>query len=207
MTVQARHHFIISPAFKLLTRFLIKKHFDKVYVEGSYEDTGHPILLIANHSSWWDGFWIMYLNLTDMHRKVYFMMLEKELQKYWFFKYTGGYPIKKKTRNTLETINYTLNLLKERKNMVFMFPQGKLNSMHDRNMVFEQGAQKIIEKSSPDLQIHCVVFLTDYFSKPKPSLYIYRKSYTAAYVKQHSLQETYASLYDCALKKQITKNL
>ena len=67
--IKAKHHFVIYPLFKWLTRLLVKRNFKKIVVEGKFEDNGNSILVIANHISWWDGFWAEYLNIRVFHRK------------------------------------------------------------------------------------------------------------------------------------------
>ena len=72
-------------------------------------------------------------------------MLEEQLKKNWFFQYTGGYSIKKSTRSVVESLNYTAELLENNKNLVLMFPQGKIQSMHRSEFVFEKGIERILK--------------------------------------------------------------
>jgi hypothetical protein len=53
------------------------------------------------------------------------MMLEDQLKRYWFFKYTGGFSVKKKSKSITETLNYTQELLSDGKNLVLIFPHGQ----------------------------------------------------------------------------------
>ena len=59
--LRSKHHFFIYPFFQHYTRWLLKRHFRAVTIEGSFADQGKPVLLIGNHIGWWDGFWAMYL--------------------------------------------------------------------------------------------------------------------------------------------------
>ena len=96
--IHAKHHPVIYPIFRGLTRFLLHRHFNNINIEGKIKNSNKAILLIANHISWWDGFWMMQLNLKQGHHKFHFMMLEEQLKKHWYFKYTGGFSIKKKNK-------------------------------------------------------------------------------------------------------------
>lgn len=203
--IKAKHHFVIYPVFIWLTRLLIKRHFRKIVIEGEFEDNGNPVLVIANHMSWWDGFWIMYLNLKILHRKVYFMMLEERLKKHWYFQFTGGYSVKKKSRSIIESLDYTLELLNNSNNMVFLFPQGEITSLYNTTIDFEKGIQRIIERSSPDLQVIFMVNLPDYFSDSNPSVFIYIKSYPAGYLKNGAAESEFREFYDHALQTQKIK--
>ncbi len=202
--IESKHHFVIYPMFKNLTRFLLKKNFSKIETDGVFEDKGTPVLVIANHISWWDGFWIMYINLQIIHRKFHFMMLEEQLKKHWYFRYSGAYSIRKKSRGTIESLNYTTGLLNDSSNMVLMFPQGIINSLYNSDIRFEQGIQRIIEKSRDDLQVLFIAIFPDYLSKPKPCLFIYLKPFYAKYFKQRSVESEYRYFYKNSLNKQKT---
>jgi len=54
--IKAKHHPVIYPIFKWLSRFLIKRNFNTVQIETDYIENDCPVLLVANHISWWDGF-------------------------------------------------------------------------------------------------------------------------------------------------------
>jgi len=65
--LRSKHHFFIYPFFQHYTRWLLKRHFRRVTIEGSFDDQGKPLLLIGNHIGWWDGFWAMYLKLKVLN--------------------------------------------------------------------------------------------------------------------------------------------
>src|SRR4030042_3728021 len=113
MILKAHHHPIVYPFFKWLTLWKVSRKFRKVNISGNFHNKDLPLLLIANHVSWWDGFWVSYLNLKLFRRKFHFMMDEEQLAMYPFFKKTGGYSIKKGNRSILESIQYTVELLKD----------------------------------------------------------------------------------------------
>jgi 1-acyl-sn-glycerol-3-phosphate acyltransferase len=203
--IKAKHHRVVYPLFKLLTRYLLKKNFNQVHIEGDFKDNGTPVLVIANHISWWDGFWMMYLNLKVIHKKFHFMMLEEQLKKHWYFQYSGAYSVKKKSRSSLESIRYTTNLLKDNGNMVFIFPQGRINSMYNGTIQFEKGAQWMLENSNQELQVMLVANFVDYFSCAKPHVFMYTKTLLSQDLKQHSIEHEYNTFYNQVLNQQKTK--
>ena len=205
MILKAKHHFIIYPMFKWLTMFLLKKRFSQVQIMGDYEVTKRPVLVIANHISWWDGFWIMYLNLKMLHRRFHFMMLAEQLKKHWYFQFSGAYSVKKGSRSVIESLNYTNELLKDPGNMVFMFPQGEIKSIYNDHIKFERGIQRVIRKSSDDVQVVFVANLVDYFSNPKPGLFMYIQTYSAKKIKLNDLEMEYGLFYQKSLKTQKSK--
>lgn len=196
---------VVYPLFKWLTTFLIRRHFRKVVLNGTYADQGNPILIVANHVSWWDGFWIVYLNKMVLHRKFHFMMQEEQLRKYWYFRYSGAYSIKKGTRSVLESLDYTVNILQKSKNMVFIFPQGAIGSMYNDHIKFESGIERIIRKAPANLEVLFVANFVDYFSHPKPDLFIYFASHKWSSAAEYSIETAYTAFYNSVLQLQKIK--
>jgi hypothetical protein len=203
--IKAKHHTFIYPMFKWLSGWLIKRNFYKVYINGTFVDNGNAVLVIANHVSWWDGFWLMLLNLKVFNRKFHFMMLEEQLKKHWYFQYSGGFSIKKNSRSTLESLQYTIELLQNPQNFVLMFTQGEINSIYNDNIVFKKGIEKIIKSIPPETQIIFVANLIDYFSNSKPSLYINYKCLLAKDFQTTNLQKEYNTFYAEVINNQKIK--
>jgi len=174
---------------------MMHRNFHTVVINGQFVDNGTAVLVIANHVSWWDGFWVEYLNQQILHRRFHFMMLEDQLKKHWYFQFTGGFSVKKQSRSVIESLQYCIELLKQPANLVLMFPQGKIHSMHNHNFRFEKGIEKIVSEISPDTQILLVVNLIDYLSAPKPSLYIYFKSLTAKDITISDVESEYQKFF------------
>ncbi|MGK9476317.1 lysophospholipid acyltransferase family protein [Melioribacter sp. OK-6-Me] len=203
--LKSKHHFFIYPMFKVLTRILIKMNFKDVFIQGDYINSGKSLLILANHVSWWDGFFIMYLNQKLLKRKFHFMMLEEQLKKHWYFQYSGGFSVKKKSRSVLETIDYAAKLLSCNENMVLLFPQGEINSIYNTNIKFERGVEYILKKCPDNVNILFVVNLIDYFSNRKPSLYMFIKTCKITYKDVSILESEYNKFYTEAIYKHITQ--
>lgn len=174
---------------------MISRNFNTVAINGQFSDNKTAVLVIANHVSWWDGFWVEYLNQQILHRRFHFMMLEDQLKKHWYFQFTGGFSVKKQSRSIINSLQYSIELLKHPANLVLMFPQGKIHSMHNHNFRFEKGIEKIVSEISPDTQILLVANLIDYFSAPKPGLYIYFKSLTAKDIVASGIETEYQKFF------------
>ena len=191
--------------FKWLSRFLIKRNFNSVTIDGRFVDNGSSVLIIANHVSWWDGFWIEYLNSKICNRKFHFMMLEDQLKKHWYFQYSGGYSIKKKSRSIIDSISYSVELLKQPGNLVLMFPQGQIHSLYQNKIVFEKGIERIVQNTTSDTQIMFVVNLVDYLSDSKPNLFIYLKVFDAKDFHQTNIETAYNKFYEQVMNIQKVK--
>lgn len=131
------------------------------------------------------------------------MMLEEQLEKFWFFKYTGGYPVRKKTRSIIDTINYTVELLNCRDNIVMLFPQGKIESLYNDSIDFEKGIGHIVSRTSGNAQVLFVVNLVDYFSRVKPSLYVYLREWIMENSESEDIKKAYNRFYEQCISEQI----
>jgi 1-acyl-sn-glycerol-3-phosphate acyltransferase len=205
MIIKARHHPIVHSFFKLYVPYIIRRNFHEVNISGDYQEKNKPILIIANHISWWDGFWTVYLILYLFHRKFHFMMQEDQLRKIRFFSLTGGFSIKKGSRSILESIKYTIELLSDNRNLVLLFPQGKINSLYSQSFHFEKGLERIIKEVNGKVQIFFQANLIDYFSHKKPSLFIYLKECEKLNIDIVSVQEEYSAFYAACVEENIKK--
>lgn len=177
MILKASHHPVIYPFFRFYTKWKISRNFHGVIIKGEIHDMSKPVLLISNHFSWWDGFWVMYLNMKIFRRKFWFMMQEENLRKHIFFNKTGGYSVKKGTRSIIETLDYTAELLKDEKNLVLIFPQGEIQPMRTEKVSFEKGIFHILNRAGQYIHIIFLVNIIEYYSNPLPTLYMHIKEY------------------------------
>lgn len=202
MILKAKHNFIIYNFFKAYMLYKLKKNFSKIEIIGEFESKKLPLLVVSNHISWWDGFWIEYLNLKIFKKKLHFMMLENQLKRYWYFNYCGGYSIKPNSKSIIESLNYTCELLKSSNNLVLMFPQGEIFSIYQNKILFKKGIEKIIKKIQNPIQTILVTNMIDYFSNPKPTLFIYFKEVTSSPLDNINIEKCYQEFYDQCLDNQ-----
>ncbi len=206
MILKARHHFIIYPFFKFYSGWIIRRHFGQIEFTGKFEDRNLPVLLLANHFSWWDGFFALFLNKDIFRRKFHFMMLEEQLRKFPYFNASGGFSVRKGTRSALESINYTAELLKDQNNLVLLFPQGKIESSYKTSFDFESGIGRITDKTKCPIQIIFMANLIDYFSDRKPGLFIYISEYKEGKMDTLSIQEAYNSFFKECIAANLLKS-
>jgi 1-acyl-sn-glycerol-3-phosphate acyltransferase len=116
---------IFTPYLKRLYR----SHFHRLRLLGEAppQDPEVPLLIVPNHNTWWDGFFVYTLNKELLHRRLYMMMLAEQLSRYRFFSRLGAYGINPGSRSSvLQSIDYTCDLLKQPDTAVCLFPQGDL---------------------------------------------------------------------------------
>lgn len=197
MIIKAKHNFFIDSFFRFFVIWKMKRSFHSFIIERKVEDKKLPVLLICNHISWWDGLWTLHINQQLFHRKYHFMMLEEQLNINWFFKYTGGFSIRKNSKSVIESLDYTAELLTNKNNMVLIFPQGEIGSMHDTTFIFGKGVSKILQRAKNEIQTIFVANFIDYHSNVKPTLHAYMENYSGS-AKISEIQESYNSFYkDC----------
>lgn len=202
MIIKAKH--TIIPAFKLYTLWKLRSRFRNVRIIGEFKDRDLPVLLISNHISWWDGFWVMYLNMKVLKRKFHFMMLESQLRIHRISNHCGGYSVNKKAKSIIESLKYTCELLNNPKNLTLIFPQGEIQSLHNQHFEFGNGVEWILKDRGGKVQILFIANLVDYFSSPKPSVNIYIKEYEDLIYTTENLQNQYNVFYKNCVENQKT---
>jgi len=204
LILKAKHNAVIYPFFKWFIRFKINRNFNPVKITSEIIEKNLPVLLITNHNSWWDGLWVEYVNQQIFKRKYHFMMLEEQLRKFWFFNYTGGFSVRKNSKSIIETLDYTRQLLTNKNNLVLMYPQGEIQSMHEPVFKFERGLEHILKKIENPVQVVFMVSLVDYFSNPKPGLFLYLKEFDGMDFKTETILLKFNKFYaDCVEKQKL----
>ncbi len=154
----------------------MRKYFDRVHfrMRGSYpeEQRGLPLIICANHSSWWDGYVAVlverYLNVDG-----YLMMEEAQLRRYFFFTWAGCFSVDRhNARSAMESVQYAAHLLKQRPGrMVWLFPQGEIQPNDFRPLTFFSGAAHIARLTSPSLLCPLAIRI-EHLAEQRPDLFI-----------------------------------
>ena len=203
MILKAQHHTIVYPFFRWFSCWYTQLHFHQVIIKGDYDNQGKGVLLVANHISWWDGFWAVYLNETVFKRKFHFMMLYEQLKKHWYFNLSGGFSVQKQAKSIIESLNYAVQLVTNPRHIVLLFPQGEIQSIYTQTIEFQKGTEYIIRKAgSQNLQLIWMVSLVDYGSNPKPTLTLYFKEYNPEEATTEELQQAYNDFYQDCINEQ-----
>lgn len=171
--IAPRHNFIHE---KLLTWFInwqLKRNFHQVNFSGVLQNKDKAALVIGNHISWWDGFWMHYTNQAIWGKKFHVVMLENELQKYSFFNKCGAFSINPGHVSVRETLQTIINLLNDPDNLVLFYPEGQIYSSGRFPKKFFPGIRYLLNHLPEQAQVVYSVCLTDYFSHKKPELSVY----------------------------------
>jgi 1-acyl-sn-glycerol-3-phosphate acyltransferase len=151
--------------FHIYVMRLMKRHFHAFHLFGDLPqpDPNLPLLLVPNHSNWWDGFFVYLLNDQILKRNLYLMMLDRQLAKYKFFARIGAFGITPGDKeNVQESLNYSFELLQLKNVMITMFPQGVLLPWGKRPLNFKKGIESIIQLYKKPINILPLAIRSEY---------------------------------------------
>lgn len=149
--LEARKSVWCERIFAVYNSNLIKRRFNSLQVSGldflTARDKNLPLIIYANHSSWWDGL-VAFQISREIKLDSFLMMEEKQLRKLRFFRKLGAFSvIREKPREAAKSIHYAADILQEKSNRaVWIFPQGEILPNDIRPLRFYNGLTKIIEK-------------------------------------------------------------
>jgi len=173
----SRFHIWISI---LYTKIFLGLFFRNIrYIGEADQNKNLPVLMIANHFSWWDGFFQILLNEKSFKKRYHFMMLEEELRKNPILRKIGASSIEKGSRSAFDSLKYLVEVIQKPENLFLFFPQGKIQSIYTEDFKFEKGALNYVQKKATnEFQFVFNVNLIDYSAFKRPELSIYFKTHT-----------------------------
>jgi hypothetical protein len=136
-----------------------------------------PSLLLANHSSWWDGFLVYLLNKRVYKKQFYLMMLEEQLQKNRFFSNLGAFSINPgHPRNIRATLDYCVDVLEQPDSLLVIFPQGELLPWGIRPLGFKAGITKVLQQHVNPVNLILLAIKIEYLKAQRPQVFMQGQS-------------------------------
>ena len=172
--IQAQHRFWADFIFQPYLTRLFKRHFHTIQLLGDLPEIPNhlPLLLLPNPSTWWDAFFVYLLNTSIFRRTAYLMMLEAQLSKYKFFAKIGAYSIAPKHRHGIvESLEYTVELLKRGTPLISIFPQGELLPWHTRPLDYKRGVEWILRAYGKPVAILPLAIRTELLSEKRSEVF------------------------------------
>ena len=198
-----RRNKIIYSFFSWLISRLIRSDFQKFDFNNVSFDQNRAILILSNHLSWWDGFWIFQINRIHFKKRFHVMITEENYEKVWFLKYLGSFSVKKNSRSVIQTLEYAGRLLDDPQNLVLIFPQGKLYSGHTDQIQFQKGLMNMINISSKKFQYIFSAIFVDYFEHRKASVTCYLEGWEGAeFTSLQLIKSAYNKHYEASRQQQ-----
>lgn len=110
---------------------------------------GVPLLGLANHPSWWDGY-LAFAVARHYHRAQFMMMDEAQLRRYGFFRWAGAFSVDRAdARESARSVAYAAHLLAtERTPLVWLFPQAEITPADRRPITAHGGAAHVLRRAT-----------------------------------------------------------
>jgi 1-acyl-sn-glycerol-3-phosphate acyltransferase len=204
--VNTRYSRSVWRGFEMVFRPWMGRRLDGIHIRG-IEDAawvpGIPLLLVANHVSWWDGFL-----LREIHRRLrpdaplHVVMSEAELRRHPIFRCMGAVPLgdsRVAGRRLLEALR---SRVEARTNAVIgYFPQGRIWPSHRRPLGFHRGGAWLAERLAP-VAIVPVGLHLEPLTRPGPAAFVSvgRPQVTAGPVSPDHLEAAVAGQVDAILR-------
>jgi hypothetical protein len=154
--IAARHQAWAERLFFFYIKGLLRRSFHRLRLLGEPPplDRGQPLLIVPNHGTWWDGFFVYTLNRLLFGRRLHLMMLEEQLSRYPFFRRVGAFGIRPGLpRSVLESLHYSAEVLRDPDNALCLFPQGELRYHALRPLGFQRGLERILGICESSVQL------------------------------------------------------
>ena len=134
----------------LLVRSSLRRMFVRVRLRVAADDprsAGIPLVAVANHPSWWDGYIALLLSRHFGLRR-HLMMDAAQLRRYGFFAWAGCFGVERENpRDVAHALAYAANLLKQGKgSLLWMFPQAEIVPHDRRPITVHGGAAHIVRR-------------------------------------------------------------
>lgn len=106
-----------------------------------------PIIMFAPHSNWWDG--IVGYNICNRIFKKEIRLMVEELNRFPLLRRGGAFNVNKKSpQASMSALKYSVEVLGDPKNILYIFPQGIIKPPNFRPIEFQSGLAYIAEKAA-----------------------------------------------------------
>jgi hypothetical protein len=167
----SRHDPWARALFDPYLRRLFRRHFHALRLLGEdpRPDPALPLLIVPNHSSWWDGFFLYFLNARLLGRRLHLMMLEEQLQRFPFFRRIGAFGIRPGSRSAVAAaLDYSVSVLADPANALCLFPQGRMTHPAARPLGFRPGLGRILRRHGGPLALLPLAMACDFYEDQRP---------------------------------------
>jgi chlorobactene lauroyltransferase len=138
-----------------------------------------PVIFYGNHAYWWDGFWSQLCTERYFRQNLYIIIEYAQLVKHQFFTRLGAFSIdRSNARSAIGTLDYAADCLaapSERQNALWIFPQGLIEHVDKRPILFFRGTAGIVQrvfKKRESIYLVSVVSRIEYLEEQRPELFL-----------------------------------
>lgn len=128
----------------LQNRFYALRHIGS---ENYFErDEKYPTIIFAPHSNWWDGIVLYNIAHRICHKEIRLMV--EELNRFPLLRRGGAYSVcKQSSQSAVKSLKYSVELLNDLRNLLFIFPQGIICPPNYRPFKFQNGLSYIAQNA------------------------------------------------------------
>jgi len=136
---------------RIYVRRRLTRGFDGVFVQGLQAlravcEAG-PVIVAANHVTWWDVFVLVLLDQA-LGTQSYCYMDDRKLNRMRFFRWIGAIPLRPNDpEKTVQDLESGVELLNDKKRAVWIFPQGRQRPFHIRPLDMRPGIAFVAQRS------------------------------------------------------------
>jgi 1-acyl-sn-glycerol-3-phosphate acyltransferase len=167
---------------------LLKSSFQNFYLTNEFPNipSDEGLIITPNHFSWWDGFFIDYTLRRFSKRKIYILMLEEQLKRFWFFQKVGAFSINPSNPKSIKTtFDYISEVVSDPQNVLLFYAQGEIEDYVKRPLKVKEGLKTILNMTHSKVNILPVAFKIKYGNTKKPDLLVrFGESITASKAKE-----------------------
>jgi 1-acyl-sn-glycerol-3-phosphate acyltransferase len=148
--IEAVTHPVFTPLVEGYNLNAVRGHFASVRIHAAQPDARPtPTLVHATHVSWWDGHIVLSLARTlKLNFRV--MMLESELRKYGFLRYSGAFGFTPGSAGSVkDAIRYAARQL-EGPRLLLMFPSGEILPASRRPIPYQSGVASMALRAAQE---------------------------------------------------------
>ena len=173
--ITARKSKSFERVFAAYNRNLIARRFEGLRVAGlkhlKDRAAGVPLVLYANHSSWWDGL-VAFAVGRKCGLEQYAMMEERQLAQYPFHRKLGAFGVvRENARESVRSIEYAAQILNETSRALWIFPQGETLPNDARPLKMFTGAARIIERLTR-VDVAAVAVRYEFLDDYRPEIFV-----------------------------------
>jgi len=165
--------------YKLLIQSGLRSSFFRVNLRQAAPppDGTAPVILIANHSSWWDGHLAMALNEERWHMDAYMMIENTQLTRYKFFTWGGAFSVDRHDgRSALASLQYAADLVSSTpRRLLILYPQGEILANDVRPLHFFSGVGHLVKEvvqRAGACQVYSAALRYEFIGEQKPEAFI-----------------------------------
>lgn len=153
-------------------RWLFRRRYAGLYLTGELPTQG-PVLVLANHTSWWDG--PLGLLMTGLFSPLagYMAMEAENLARYPAFRRAGCFGLDRASpARALGALAYAGELLRQPDAAVWLFPQGRMRHLDQRPLEFE-GGLGLLGRYIGDVSVVSVSFRFEAAGEERPEAHVW----------------------------------